>query len=50
MIAPNGDVTVYDAKGKLISRELKNLTFDHTGKFRGRGKQGLVVLGQSLKV
>lgn len=48
-IEPNGDVTVYDSRGKLVSRELKNLTFDRSGRFRGRGKQGLVVLGQTLR-
>lgn len=45
----NGKVTVYDAKGRLVARELAGLTLDRTGKLVGRGRQGLVVLGQRLK-
>jgi hypothetical protein len=48
-VEPSGDVLIYDSRGKLVSRELNNLTFDRTGRFRGRGKQGLVVLGQTLR-
>jgi hypothetical protein len=47
MVAPSGDVSVYDSKGKFISREVGNGTCDRSGKFR-RGRQALVLLGQSL--
>jgi len=50
MIASSGDVAVCDSMGRLISRELKNLAFDRTGRFRGRGKKGLVVPGQDMAV
>jgi YD repeat-containing protein len=45
---PNGKVTVYDARGRLVARELAGITLDRTGRFVGRGRQGLVVLGQRL--
>lgn len=44
----NGKVTVYDAKGRLVARELNGITLDRTGRFVGRGRQGLVVLGRAL--
>jgi Ni,Fe-hydrogenase I large subunit len=44
----NGKVTVYDAKGRLVARELAGITLDRTGRWVGPGKQGLVVLGQRL--
>ncbi|MBP9913728.1 MAG: hypothetical protein KBF26_10015 [Opitutaceae bacterium] len=44
----NGKVTVYDAKGRLVARELAGITLDRTGRFVGRGRQGLVVLGRRL--
>lgn len=43
---PNGKVTVYDAKGRLVARELNGITLDRTGRFVGRGRQGLVILGR----
>ena len=39
----NGKVTVYDAKGRLVARELAGLTLDRTGRLAGRGRQGLAV-------
>lgn len=44
----NGKVTVFDAKGRIVARELSGITIDRSGRFRGRGRQGLVVLGRSL--
>ncbi len=44
----NGKVTVYDAKGRLVARELAGLTLDRTGRLAGRGRMGLVVLGRRL--
>lgn len=41
----NGNVDVYDAKGRIVARELTGVTLDHTGRFVGRGRQELVVLG-----
>lgn len=43
-----GRVNVYDAKGRIVARELAGLTVDRTGRMAGRGKLGLVVLGRSL--
>jgi len=45
----NGNVNIYDARGRIVARELSGITLDRTGRFVGRGKQGLVVRGQSLK-
>lgn len=45
----NGKVTVYDAKGRLVARELNCITLDRTGRFVGRGRQGLVALGRTLE-
>ena len=44
----NGKVTVYDAKGRLVARELAGITLDRSGRWAGRGRQGLVVLGRRL--
>ena len=44
----NGKVTVYDAKGRLVARELAGITLDRAGRFVGRGRQGLVTLGQRI--
>ncbi len=42
-----GKVTVYDSRGRLVARELAGITLDRTGRFVGRGRQGLVVLGRT---
>jgi YD repeat-containing protein len=46
----NGKVTVYDAKGRLVARELTGgITLDRFGRVVGRCKgQGLVVLGRRM--
>lgn len=43
---PSGKVTVYDAKGRLVARELNGITLDRTGRLAGRGRQGLLALGR----
>jgi hypothetical protein len=45
----DGKVNVYDARGRIVARELNGITLDRTGRFVGRGRQGLVVLGQGLQ-
>jgi hypothetical protein len=42
-----GKVTVYDSRGRLVARELAGITLDRMGRFVGRGRQGLVVLGRT---
>ncbi len=43
---PSGKVTVFDAKGRLVAREMNGITLDRTGRLAGRGKQGLIALGR----
>ncbi len=43
-----GKVAVYDAKGRIVARELHGITIDRTGRLVGRGRQGLVALGRRL--
>lgn len=45
----NKNVNIYDAKGKIVGRELAGLTIDRTGRLVGKGRLGLVALGQSLR-
>lgn len=45
----DGRVNIYDSKHRIVARELAGLTLDRTGKLFGRGRQGLVALGQSLR-
>lgn len=45
----DGKVNVYDARGRIVARELAGITLDRTGRFVGKGRQGLVVLGSALR-
>ncbi len=44
----NGNVNIYDARGRIVSRELSGLTLDQSGKLFARGRAGLVALGKKL--
>jgi hypothetical protein len=44
----NGKVTVYDARGRLVARELAGITLDHGGRLVGKGRQGLIALGRKV--
>jgi len=45
----NGNVNIYDARGRIVARELGGLTIDGSGKLFARGRAGLVALGASLQ-
>lgn len=44
----NGNVNIYDARGRIVSRELGGLTLDQSGKLFALGRAGLVALGAKL--
>ena len=42
-------VNILDARGRLVAKEISGMTFDKSGKFMGRGRQGLRVLGMNQR-
>ena len=42
-------VNILDARGRLVAREVSGITLDKSGKFMGRGRQGLRVLGMNQR-
>lgn len=44
----NDRVNILDAGGKLVAREIREMTLDRSGRLVGRGKLGLAVLGRKL--
>ncbi|MSU49021.1 MAG: hypothetical protein EXS37_08045 [Opitutus sp.] len=43
-----GRTNILDRKGRVVARELNGITLDSCGRLRGRGQQGLRLLGQSM--
>jgi hypothetical protein len=41
-------VNILDSRGRLVAREVSQMTLDRSGRLVGRGKLGLVVLGREL--
>ena len=44
-----GNFNIFDAGGRLVAREIGEKTYAKNGKFMGRGRLGLMVLGQTLR-
>jgi hypothetical protein len=44
----SGNVNIYDARGRIVSRELSGLTLDQNGRLFAKGRAGLVALGKKL--
>ena len=44
-----GRFNILDQRGRVVAREIGNHTLDGLGRYAGRGRQGLRVLGQTMK-
>ena len=45
----NGRVNVLDQRGNVVAHEIRGRTYDGSGRFAGRGSQGLRLLGHAKK-